>query len=58
MATDTLHIPVTATYRIIDGEAVKIAAEYADVPTDIIARLLVRGFGLPTPENSLTTRAT
>ena len=49
--TDTmLHIPVSATYRIINGQAVMIDADYRDVPADTIARLLLKGFGLPAIE--------
>ena len=44
-------IPVKATYRIIDGKPIKIAANYADIPADTIARLLIRGFGLPVLDN-------
>ena len=38
------RIPVKATYRIIDGEPVMISAEYADIPADVIARLLLPRF--------------
>lgn len=38
-------VPISATYRIIDGEPVLISAEYADIPADVIARLLLRHFG-------------
>jgi len=39
-------VPVTATYHVENGEAVMVSAEYADVPADVIARLLMRGFGV------------
>lgn len=41
-----LRIPVKATYQIIDGKAVKVSAEYADISADEFARFLLRGFGL------------
>lgn len=50
MNAAVLTVPVKATYRIIDGEAVIIDAVYADVPADLIARLLMRGFGVPFAE--------
>jgi len=47
MKADTINIPVQATYRITNGEAVKVAAVYANIPASSIARLLLRGFGMP-----------
>jgi hypothetical protein len=46
-ADSTLRVPVSATYRVIDGVATMTGAEYADVSADVVARLLLRGFGLP-----------
>lgn len=40
------RIPVKATYEIINGEPVMVAAEWADIPADVIARKLIEGFGL------------
>lgn len=48
--TAMLHMPIEATYRMIDGEPVMIDAVYADIPADAIARLLMRGFGIPITE--------
>ena len=39
-------IPIKATYRIVDGEAVMVAAEYADIPADAIARFLIDKLGV------------
>lgn len=41
-------IPVEATYRVIDGEVVRVSAKYVDVPADVIARFLIQKFGLDT----------
>ncbi|MFV0497239.1 MAG: hypothetical protein ACK5L0_03585 [Candidatus Fimivivens sp.] len=38
-------IPVQATYRIIDGQPVRIEAEYMDISADALARFLVQRFG-------------
>lgn len=47
MATEQLcRVPVKATYRVIDGKPVRVAAVYANIPADTIARLILRGFGL------------
>lgn len=43
---DTCRIPVRATYRIVNGEAVMVAAEYADIPADAIAAYLVDKLGV------------
>lgn len=42
---ETICVPIRAHYRIVDGEVVRESAEYADVPVDTIAELLIRGFG-------------
>lgn len=42
---ETIRVPIRAHYRIIDSKVVKESAEYADVPVDAIAELLIRGFG-------------
>lgn len=44
---DTITIPVQATYRIVNGEPVMIAAEYADVSADAVARFLLDAFHVP-----------
>lgn len=43
--TDICSIPVQATYRIINGELVRISAEYADISADALARFLIQKFG-------------
>lgn len=40
------RIPVSATMQIIDGEAVMVAAEYAEIPADAIARFIIERMGL------------
>lgn len=40
------RIPVNATMQIINGEAVMIDAEYADIPADKIAEFLIKSFGV------------
>lgn len=42
-----LHIPVQARYQKINGKWVMVSAEYAEIPADTIARMLLRAFGLP-----------
>lgn len=39
-------IPVSATIRIINGEAVMISAERVDIPADAIAQFLIEKFGV------------
>ena len=46
--TDTITIPVQATYRIVNGEAVQIAAEYAEISADAVARFLMDAFHIST----------
>ena len=46
MQDNICKIPITATYRIVDGEAVMVAAEYADIPADAIARFLIDRLGV------------
>lgn len=43
---DICTIPVTATYRIIDGEPVMVAAEYAEISAADIAKFLVERCGI------------
>ena len=43
---DTCRIPVCATFRIVDGKAIMVAAEYADIPADAIAKFLVDKLGV------------
>lgn len=40
------RIPVSATYRIVNGEPVLVDAEYKDIPADVIARFLIQKFGM------------
>ena len=39
------RIPVTATMRIINGEAVMAEAEYREIPASVIAEFIVRKLG-------------
>ncbi len=39
------HVPVTATIKIIDGKAVMVSAEYADIPAEEIAAYLIEHRG-------------
>lgn len=41
---DVVTIPISVTYRIINGEAVKISAEYANIGADTLARFLLDAF--------------
>lgn len=43
---DICKIPVRATFRVVDGETVMVAAEYADIPADAIARYIVEHCGV------------
>lgn len=45
-ATNVCKVPVSATYRIINGEPVMISAEYADIPADVIARYIIEKCGI------------
>lgn len=40
------RIPVRATMQRVNGEMVMTAAEWADIPADLIARFLIEKFGL------------
>ena len=46
VAGATLNIPIRATYKIINGEAVKVDEERANIPTDTLAQIFMRGFGV------------
>ena len=39
-----MKLPVVVTYRIIDGAPVAIEKEYADIPADEMARILLKEF--------------
>lgn len=43
---DVCRIPISATFRIIDGEPIMIEAEYRDIPADAIARYLIEKVGI------------
>ena len=45
MQENICRIPVSATFSIINGKAVMVAAEYADIPAEEIARFLVERCG-------------
>lgn len=49
--SSSISIPLAATYRIMDGRAVLIDAEYMDIPADLIARFLLDGLHVPVDEN-------
>lgn len=40
------RIPVRATMQRVNGEMVMTAAEWADIPADLIAQFLIEQFGL------------
>lgn len=40
------RIPVRTTMQRVNGEMVMTAAEWADIPADLIARFLIEQFGL------------
>ena len=46
MQENICMIPVSATFSIINGKAVMVAAEYADIPAEEIARFLVERCGI------------
>ena len=39
-----MKLPVVVTYRIIDGDPVAIEKEYADIPVNEVARILLKEF--------------
>ena len=39
-------IPLNATYRVIDGEPVMVAADWVDMSAYDIARFLIKQFGI------------
>ena len=44
MNTETIRIPVQATYKIVNGEAVRVDAEFADISVDAFVQYLLRKF--------------
>ncbi len=40
------HIPVTATFKEINGEMVMVSAEYRDIPAAAIAQYLIEKCGV------------
>ena len=46
MQNDVCSIPVTATVKIIDGEAVITKAEYVDIPASVIAEFILSKYGI------------
>ena len=40
---DMIKIPVKATYKVVDGVAVKVSAEYKEVPAAAVAQILKGG---------------
>lgn len=53
---ETIRVPVKAGFAIVDGKPVMISAEYADVDVDALARYLIHGFGLLSPDVALSER--
>lgn len=45
MENKTCRIPVKATYTLENGVMKRTAAEYKDIPADVIARFLIQKFG-------------
>jgi hypothetical protein len=43
----TISVPLKITYQINEGEAEKLSAEYADIPTDVVAKFIIQSFGMP-----------
>lgn len=41
-------VPISARYEVDNktGEMRMVSAEYADVPADLVAKLLIEGFGM------------
>ena len=37
---ETIHLPIKARFSIMDGKAVMVSAEYADIPVDVLAEAL------------------
>lgn len=47
MGNTMLHLPIRAHMKLIDGTWKMVDAEYADIPADAIARMLLGAFGVP-----------
>lgn len=35
---ETIRIPIEARFSLVDGKAVVVSAEYADIPVDVLAK--------------------
>ncbi len=44
---NVIKIPVSATYRIIDGKPVMLSADYREIPAEVVARFLLERFNVP-----------
>ena len=44
MDTETIRVPISATYQVINGEVVKVSADYRDIPVDTFAQLLIKAY--------------
>jgi len=53
MQDSKIKIPVVANMCIINGEAVMVDAEYAEMEADNFARLLLEAFDIPTDKNQI-----
>lgn len=40
------NVPISATYRIIDGKPVEVSRVEADIPAKAIAKFLIHSFGI------------
>lgn len=47
MKDNLITIPISATYRIIEGEPVMVSAEYREISADAVARFLLERFNVP-----------
>ncbi|MCI9575293.1 MAG: hypothetical protein HFJ84_01205 [Clostridiales bacterium] len=45
MKNDMISVPVSATYRVVDGQVICLHAEYAEISADMFARFLIQKFG-------------
>lgn len=48
---NTITIPVSMQFKVIDGKPVKQSAEYAAIDPDIIARMLLDAFRVHVEES-------
>lgn len=53
-----MKIPVKATYEKINGEMVQVAAEYAEIPAEVIAEYIIIHYQgtVPAPQTGVIRR--